>query len=59
LYGIYLKPRDEFSYIKEPGLQKAYNTEVIKPLPYTLGYNWGVGHSNLLYAIRKSVIAKK
>jgi hypothetical protein len=53
LYGKYLKPRDEFKYISEPDLQKAYNKTTVRPLTYTLGYNWGVGHSNLLYAIRK------
>jgi hypothetical protein len=53
LYGKYLKPRDEFKYISEPDLQKAYDKATPRPLTYTLGYNWGVGHSNLLYAIRK------
>jgi hypothetical protein len=53
LYGKYLKPRDEFKYINEPDLQKAYDKAIPRPLTYTLGYNWGVGHSNLLYAIKK------
>jgi len=54
LYGVYVKPKDEFSYINEPDLEKAYKTATIKPLPYTLGYNWRYGHSNMLYAVKKT-----
>jgi hypothetical protein len=53
LYGKYFTPKDEFSYIKEPDLEKAYKSSVYRPLKYTFGYNWRTGHSNLLYAIRK------
>lgn len=53
LYGRYLKPRDEFSYIKEPDLEKAYKSAMVRPLPYSVGYNWGRNHSNLLYAVKK------
>jgi hypothetical protein len=53
LYGKYQKPGTEFSYIKEPELEKAFKNSVIKPLPYTIGYNWGTGYVNLLYARRK------
>jgi len=53
LYGRYLKPRDEFSYIKEPDLEKAYKSPLVRPLPYSVGYNWGRNHSNLLYAVKK------
>jgi hypothetical protein len=53
LYGKYFKPKDEFSYISEPGLEKAYKSSVYRPLTYTVGYNWRTGHSNLLYAIKK------
>jgi len=53
LYGKYFKPKDEFSYIREPGLEKAYKSSAYRPLTYTLGYNWRTGHSNLLYAIKK------
>jgi hypothetical protein len=59
LYGKYLKPKAEFSYINEPDLQKAYKSALIRPLPYTLGYNWGLGHSNMLYAVKNKIIAKK
>jgi len=59
LYGKYLKPKTEFSYINEPDLQKAYKSALMRPLPYTLGYNWGLGHSNMLYAIKNKIIAKK
>jgi len=52
LYGKYSKPKDEFSYINEPDLQKAYKSSIIRPLPYSLGYNWGTDHSNMLYAIK-------
>ena len=53
LYGKYVKPKDEFSYIKEPDLEKAYKTSAFKPLPYSLGYNWGTDHVNMLYAVKK------
>jgi hypothetical protein len=53
LYGTYFKPKDEFSYISEPDLEKAYKKSVYRPLTYSLGYNWRTGHSNLLYAIKK------
>ncbi len=52
LYGKYLKPKAEFSYINEPDLQKAYNKCVYRPLPYSIGYNWRAGNSNMLYAIK-------
>jgi hypothetical protein len=53
LYGKYVKPKDEFSYIREPDLEKAYKTSPFKPLPYSLGYNWGTDHVNMLYAVKK------
>jgi len=53
LYGKYFKPKDEFSYISEPDLEKAYKSSAYRPLGYSLGYNWRTGHSNLLYAVRK------
>lgn len=53
LYGKYSKPKDEFSYISEPDLEKAFKSSVVKPLPYSLGYNWGTDHTSLLYAIKK------
>ena len=53
LYGKYFKPKEEFSYISEPDLEKAYKSSAYRPLTYSLGYNWRTGHSNLLYAIRK------
>ncbi len=53
LYGVYVKPKDEFDYIDEPDLAKAYQSEKTKPLTYSVGYNWRTGHSNLLYAVRK------
>jgi hypothetical protein len=53
LYGKYFKPKDEFSYISEPDLEKAYKKSEYRPLSYSVGYNWRTGHSNLLYAIKK------
>jgi hypothetical protein len=53
LYGIYVKPIGEFSYINEPDLAKAYSSSEYRPISYTIGYNWRLGHSNLLYAIKK------
>jgi hypothetical protein len=53
LYGVYVKPKDEFNYIDEPDLAKAYTSPDIKPLSYSVGYNWRTGKSNLLYAVKK------
>jgi hypothetical protein len=53
LYGKYIKPKNEFSYINEPDLAKAFKLSVYKPLPYSLGYNWRTDHTSLLYAIKK------
>lgn len=54
LYGKYVKPKDEFSYIREPELEKAYKSSAFRPLPYSLGYNWGTDHVNMLYAVKKT-----
>jgi hypothetical protein len=59
LYGKYSKPKAEFSYISEPDLQKAYKSSVVRPLPYSLGYNWGTDHTNMLYAIKSEINSKK
>jgi hypothetical protein len=53
LYGKYFKPKGEFNYISEPDLEKAYKQTAVKPLTYTVGYNWRTDHSNLLYATKK------
>jgi hypothetical protein len=53
LYGKYSKPKDEFSFISEPDLEKAYKSSDYRPLPYSLGYNWGTDHTSMLYAIKK------
>jgi hypothetical protein len=53
LYGKYVKPKTEFSYISEPDLEKAYKSTVYRPLTYSIGYNWRAGNSNMLYAIKK------
>jgi hypothetical protein len=53
LYGKYSKPKDEFSFISEPDLEKAYKSSENRPLPYSLGYNWGTDHTSMLYAIKK------
>jgi hypothetical protein len=53
LYGVYVKPKDEFKYIDEPDLAKAYQKANTKPLSYSVGYNWRTGKSNLLYAVKK------
>jgi hypothetical protein len=53
LYGRYTKPINEFSFISEPDLEKAYKNSLFRPLPYTLGYNWRIGGSSMLYAIKK------
>jgi hypothetical protein len=53
LYGSYTKPGKEFSWINETDLSKAYTDPSVKPVPFTLGYNWRTQHINLLYAVRK------
>jgi hypothetical protein len=53
LYGSYTKPGKEFSWINETDLSKAYTHPSVKPVPFTLGYNWRTQHINLLYAVRK------
>jgi hypothetical protein len=53
LYGKYSKPKDEFAYIREPDLAKAFEGPGVKPLTYSLGYNWGTNHTSILYAVKK------
>lgn len=53
LYGSYTRPGKEFSWINETDLAKAYTDPSVKPVPFTLGYNWRTQHINLLYAIKK------
>jgi hypothetical protein len=53
LYGKYSKPKNEFSNISEPDLEKAYKHTLFRPLPFNLGYNWGTDHTSLLYAVKK------
>ena len=53
LFGSYQKPGKEFSWINETDLAKAYTDHSVKPVPFTLGYNWRTQHINLLYAVKK------
>jgi hypothetical protein len=53
LYGKYQRPGKEFSWINETDLAKAYTDPSVKPVPFTLGYNWRTQAINLLYAVRK------
>jgi hypothetical protein len=53
LYGKYVKPGKEFSWINETDLAKALSDPSVKPVPFTLGYNWRTQAINMLYAIRK------
>jgi len=53
LYGKYARPGKEFSWINETDLAKAYTDPSIKPVPFTLGYNWRTRAINLLYAVKK------
>jgi hypothetical protein len=53
LYGKYMRPGKEFSWINETDLAKAYEDPSIKPVPFTLGYNWRTQAINLLYAVKK------
>jgi hypothetical protein len=53
LYGKYARPGKEFSWINETDLAKAYMDPSVKPVPFTLGYNWRTQQINLLYAVKK------
>ena len=53
LYGRYSRPGKEFSWINETDLAEAYRDTSIKPVPFTLGYNWRTRAINLLYAEKK------
>jgi hypothetical protein len=53
LYGKYGRPGKEFSWINETDLAKAYTDPSVKPVPFTLGYNWRTQNINMLYAVRK------
>jgi hypothetical protein len=53
LYGKYARPGKEFSWINETDLAKAYTDPSVRPVPFTLGYNWRTQQINLLYAVRK------
>jgi hypothetical protein len=53
LFGRYSTPVKEFSYIKEPDLEKAFKQPGVKPLPFDLGYNWRTRNTSMLYAVRK------
>lgn len=53
LYGKYMRPGKEFSWINETDLAKAFEDPSITPVPFTLGYNWRTQAINLLFAVRK------
>ena len=53
LYGKYVKPGKEFSWINETDLAKALSDPSVKAVPFTLGYNWRTQAINMLYAVRK------
>jgi hypothetical protein len=53
LYGKYSRPGKDFSWINETDLAKAYTEPSVRPVPFTLGYNWRTRQINLLYAVRK------
>lgn len=53
LFGKYSRPGKEFSWINETDLAEAYRDTSIKPVPFTLGYNWRTRAINLLYATKK------
>jgi hypothetical protein len=53
LYGKYMKPGKEFSWINETDLARALAEQPFNPVPFTLGYNWRTQAINLLYAIKK------
>jgi hypothetical protein len=54
LYGSYTKPIKDFHYGFQPDLDKAYSVKAnVKPLPFSIGYHWSDGFSNLILAIKK------
>jgi hypothetical protein len=53
LYGVYVKPVDDFSGVFQTDLQSAYKDSLrTKPkrLPFSLGYHWGTNQQNLIKA---------
>jgi hypothetical protein len=56
LYGVYEKPVSDFSEnLYQADLAEAYKmSEYYKgPLDFSLGYHWGTGNQNQMFAIRK------
>ena len=53
LYGKYQRPGSEFSWINEKDLAAALKDPSVKPVPFTLGYNWRTHAINMLYAVKK------
>jgi hypothetical protein len=52
LYGEYVHPYGSFRYLVQPDLQKAYQTQAPRPLPFRIGYGFRDVPSNLLFATR-------
>jgi hypothetical protein len=53
LYGRFSRPKNELTYVKERDLAAAFRHSIAKPLPFSLGYNYGTNHTSLVYAIKK------
>jgi hypothetical protein len=53
LFGKFSKPKNELSFYRESSLVEAFRHTKAKPLPFSLGYNWGTDHTCMIYAIRK------
>ena len=53
LYGEYVRPYgSSFSWLEQPDLRTAYQTQQPKPLPFRIGYGFKAVPSNLLFAAK-------
>jgi hypothetical protein len=56
-YGKYVKPLNDFNWIKQDDLQKIYATDsIVRPLPFALGYNWNRNGVSMLLATKKQAV---
>ena len=53
LYGKFSKPKNELSFYRESSLVEAFRHSEARPLPFSLGYNWGTDHTCMIYAIKR------
>lgn len=53
LFGSYVKPIKDFDFQLQNDLDEAYHAQSTpQALPFTFGYHWHDGHSNIQYAVK-------